>query len=368
MPIRNEFFGVWKTLLVGDQFVLAQQASRKRTMEAGPNPLIQGTPKNRVLNIGTAQETYNLTAPLLVGGAAPLDGRKFMVSALKKALDPTNTTLPLITSANITVGSSNASVTVAMLSDGKPPTDVTKIPFILLPDVPANFTFNGKNHGNNVPKVLLDPAVSAPTRLARHWDFRVNIGGFVYYILDASIQVQVGTEKMHFLSGSVDGMTGYGANNQYPTVTTGDEPWANWGTQFPWIGVTSVSVSGSGKAVALLKDYSGDGDFFDNEAQFAHQLQNGSSANDEAVNVSWLGSELTLQKPGQTVSAPSNFNLEMWDATASNGAGAWVELFKENPGDANPVIDLRKSVISEHNLTATTKLVTVDFAFHNWVG
>jgi len=385
MPIRNQLFGVYKLLELksptGNTYrpYLAETASRRRTMEVNAKNFIQGTAKNRILDIGAISETFSFKLPILVGGASDMDGRTLILDYLAAALNESSTNLPLITSASISVSSEGgATVDVEMLSDGVP----SQMPFRIT-NRPIDSIGVG---GVSQP---LDPINSdrGPTRVAKFYDFRAKIGKFVYYIMEAKVVIKVNTEKKYFIAGK---QTGWGDGQQFvsaaitnplqSTSTTdgsgnlgGNNPY-NFGTQFPFIGVSGITVEGSGKAAVELTDVQEDTKYdFDD-------YNSGPPGKYEGVNVDLTENggeggnnyELTWQTPGVVRTSAlqagdaseAGFALEIWDAYKSGGAG-WINLFKNSSGV--DVINLTKSVVKSSNFQVSTGVMTSDFEFQCWV-
>ena len=382
MPIRNQLFGVYKLLELksptGTTYrpYLAETASRRRTMEVQAKNFIQGTAKNRILDIGAISETFNFKLPILIGGASVMDGRTLILDYLAAALNESSTNLPLITSASISVSSEGgATVDVEMLSDGAP----ASMPFRVT-NRPIDSIGVG---GVSSP---LDPINAPnPTRVAKFYDFRAKIGKFVYYIMEAKVTIKVNTEKKYFIAGK---QSGWGTSSQFvsaaitnplkSTSTTdangnlgGNNPY-NFGTQFPFIGVSGITVEGSGKAAVELTDAS-------TPADYDFEDYNNSGAKFEGVNVDLTPDgggdgnnyELTWQTPGVVRTsalqagdaAEAGFALEIWDATKATPQ--WVNLFQNSAG--TDVINLSKSVVKSSNFQVSTGVMTSDFEFQCWV-
>ncbi|MBS1722304.1 MAG: hypothetical protein JSS66_04770 [Armatimonadetes bacterium] len=310
-------------------------------MDVKPETYIQGTPKTRVLNIGGASEQIDLQMPILVGPASVLDGRSLLLEQITNALDPVNATLPLIQNASIAINEAQTAINLSLISDGDPNQPPV---FEVFGDVPAGF----QGAGNNVPSYLLDPShAGCPTRVARFYDFRVNLAGFFMYVMDLKLQVQVSTEKHNFLGGTTD-------------CDPGDDVQdfeRNWGTQFPFLGVSGVTVSGTGTAAVLLEDLTGDYDFDDYDQDYAWQ------EGDESLNLSYgqgAGSDITLQLPGQPVCVPSTFCVRIYNPNTSQ----WESLFYDGSSE---VVDLSKSVVKMSSFNVTTGLLTAQFEFFCWV-
>ena len=158
--------------------------------------------------------------------------------------------------------------------------------------------------------------------------------------------------------------------NQNPLASTDTNNPYNFGTQFPFIGVTGIQVSGSGTAAVELSDYSVpvDYDFED---------YNNSAAKWEGVNVDLTPDgggdgnnyELTWQEPGEVRTSAlqagdaseAGFALEIWNA----GTSQWDNLFKNSSG--TDVINLSKSVVKSSNFNVVVGVMTSDFEFQCWV-
>jgi hypothetical protein len=327
-------------------------------MDVRPEELVQGTPKNRVFNIGGIEEDISLEAPVLIGGGANIDGRNLLIGQIANALLPTGATFPLLENATMSISAQGgAHCSIRMISDGGPEGAEA---FTIYPNVPDGFTDDlGHNFGHNVPSYRLDPTITAggqtPTRVATFYDFRVNLAGYFFYVMDCNVQVNVGVEKLFFLGGAGNDPLRGG-----PDPFTSDEMATyNWGTQRPWIGVKSIAVSGSGTAAVLLEDLQGDYNFFASDYGTNYQPP------EDSVNVEMkeIINELTLQSPGVTNSAPSTFTIEIWDPVGAT----WRSVFAPIGDPTNPIVDLSKSIVSGADFKVSPGVLTVNFQFHCWV-
>lgn len=332
MPIKNEFFGVNKTLLVGGKYVIAERASRSRSMKVNQKNFIQGTAANRIMDIGGASEEISISAPILIGGGSYIDGRTLLNVQIGNALLRSGATLPILESAEITVSEESGMVELKLKSDGNP----ANLAVFSVTDHSASSLNDGNGHND-----LLNPT-TYPTRTAKFYDFRVALAGYIYFVKSARIQVEVEVEEFFFIAGK-DGTTADGlpvpSNNSY-----------NFGTQFPWMGVAGIKIMGSGTAAALLSNSSG------TDYNFS------AYGSGDAVNVSFTGTELTLQQPGQTIIVNSNFAMDVYDAHTAK----WVGLFT-NPTTGNPLFDLSAALISKADFKVEAGLMTVDFTFNCYV-
>ena len=185
MPLNNNLFGVYKSLKVSGRTYVAENATRKVEMEVDAKNYVQGSPKSRVLNIGGTKESISITAPILVGGGSSVDGRSLANSKISEILDPNNASLPVLESATYKVSPEGASVTINLKSDGDPGsnTDTT----------PRPFEVSGREIEDLKPN-----SAGGPSRVARFYDFRCRIGGIIYYIMEATLEVTVQTDRKYF--------------------------------------------------------------------------------------------------------------------------------------------------------------------------
>jgi hypothetical protein len=323
MPINNNLFGVYKSLRVDGNVVVASSASRNRSMTTTSKNFIQGTPKARILDIGGTKEQITIDAPILLGGGSAVDGRNLANNRLDSLLNPTTATLPILSRAVYTVNQSGGNVSITLESDGDPAT---------------NTVFEVRS--SEVTE--LDPIANTPTRQARFYDFRVTIGTRSYYIMEASVTVEANTEEAYFLIPGGTSIDGSG-NLTPATSNVGGVTW-KLGKQFPFLGINGIKISGKGKAAVVLVDGNSDGDFVD----VADSTTN--------IDLTSGSTDITFQKPGLVVSADANFQLEIADPANSD----WIPLLPDT-------IDLTRSVVTTENFRVETGLLTVDFDFYCWV-
>lgn len=380
MPVRNQLFGVYKLVQLktatGFKPFVVEKASRKRNMKVDPKNYVQGTAKSRILDIAEITEEIDITLPILLGGAQIMDGRSLVTYYLSEALKADTAVLPLITNATINISSeSGANVSVKMLSDGRPSTQAFKITNTPIDQIDVD--------GETAP---LDPTVSTPSRVARFYDFRAKIGKFIYYIMSATITINVRTENKYFIAGIPDESAwpatqlyyaddmNSGGNTGNPLESTDTNNFYNFNTQFPFIGVVGVTVTGSGTAAVELNQASED-----NNYDFDDYFTSGASW--EAVNVDLTTDggpngqqyDLTWQLPGQVQTSAeqsgdptaSSFKLQIWNPELNGGNGSWTDLLNDSNG--NPVLDLSNSVVNSSDFQVTTGVLTANFNFTNWV-
>lgn len=350
MPVNNELYGSFKTFKIGGQYVIVEKANRGNEMEVATPNVLQGTPKTRIMDIGGITENIGLSGPIYVGGAAQYDVRSLMNQQIVKILDRTNTTLPILTKANIRIDSeSKANIDISLMSDAA---------YLINPDPLVADVFNVRDEDGDVAfGAALDSTVN-PSRTARNYDFRVYLAGHSAYVQEASINVEVETEKSYFLGQIQNGSAAGDASVDLVN---------NFGTQLPWIGVKSIKVKGSGKAAVLLTP--------------ANNANNHSAIN--------LSTDVTAQAPGLVQLGPTikeatdtnrrSFALETfqytgtptYDATGNEtyggtGAGGkWVPLFIDSTG--KELLNLSSAIVSGSNFQVSTGLLTVDFEFTCYV-
>jgi len=330
MPLNNGFFGVYKTLMIGDSFIIVTSASRDRKMTAEPKNFVQGTALNKIMDIREVSEIISIDAPILIGGGSAIDGRTLMNEQIDNAMSRTGAVLPILENATITVSGQAGKVAMTLKSDGDPANSEV----FQVTDHPAEDLTNG------VITDVLNPLLHTPTRVANFLDFRVSLAGYVYYVLEASITVAVNVANHVFIAGK-DGTTSDG--NPIP-----DPNPYNFGTQYPWLGVSGITITGKGKAAVLLQDLDND------------KLYTGVG---ESVNVNLgTGTELTIQQPGCTTTVDADFAIEVYDCDND----VWVGLFRKY-GDTVDLFDLSRSLLTRANFNVTTDLLTVDFEFKCYV-
>jgi len=339
MPLNNNLFGVYKSIKVSGRTYVAESATRKVEMEVDAKNYVQGSPKARVLNIGGTKETISITAPILVGGGSSVDGRSLASTKINEILDPNNAQLPVLESASYKVSPEGASVTINLKSDGDPGsnTDTTPRPFEI--------------SGREIEELKPNGA-GGPSRVARFYDFRVQIGNRKYFIMEVNFNVNATVTDAYFLVPNDPAITD-AVTQARVTQTIGGNIAA--GYQFPFLGVSGIKISGNGKAAVVLKDvigtpHYGDYYFFDYDTE--------GGAFDESLNLG-LGkgqSDLTFQRPGVAVYEAQVFKLEIYDP----GEAEWTSLLPNT-------IDLSKTVVNSSNFSVSTGVLTVDFDFFCWV-
>jgi hypothetical protein len=339
MPLNNNLFGVYKSLKVSGVTYVAESATRKVEMEVDAKNYVQGSPKSRVLNIGGTKESISITAPILVGGGQSVDGRSLANTKISEILDPNNASLPVLESATYKVSPEGASVTINLKSDGDPGsnTDTTPRPFEV--------------SGREIEELKPNSA-GGPSRVARFYDFRVQIGNRKYFIMEATLNVNASVTEAYFLVPNDPAITD-AVTQARITQTIGGNIAA--GYQFPFLGISGIKISGQGKAAVVLKDVPGTANYGDYYF-FDYDTEGGTF--DESLNLG-LGrgqSDITFQRPGVAVYEAQTFRLEIYDPIGAE----WTNLLPAS-------IDLSKTVVNSSNFSVSTGVLTVDFDFFCWV-
>ena len=70
MPINNNYFGVWKFAVLGNQVYIVDSLIQEVKQDIQPKYYVQGQAVARILEIGGAQASVKIRAPLLIGPAA----------------------------------------------------------------------------------------------------------------------------------------------------------------------------------------------------------------------------------------------------------------------------------------------------------
>ena len=340
MPINNNLFGVYKSFKISGNRVVADNLQRNRQMTASPVNYVQGTPKARVMDIQGVTETLSLTAPIFVGCGSSVDGRFLANTKINEILNPSTATLPLLTNATFNIGEQQSSVSLTLESDGDP-----------------NNSTAFEIRSDEVPE-LSPIAPYGPTRLAKFYDIRVQIGQRKFFVMSATITVAAQSTKANFFIpgdwGDYRGWGVYGGTgstqltlkNEDLSPRTGTGVTFQPGTQFPFLGISSILITGSGKAAVLLEDLNADNDFEDTNEAINLSLKSGTT-------------DMTLQNPGFADTEAQNFVIEIYDPVWAAGGGAGVGWSSLLPG----TINLTKSIVNTSNFSLGTGLLTVDFGF-----
>lgn len=337
MPINNDILGIYKAVYVrtssggaGYSYIV-ESASRSVTIDAQPKTMMIGSPKTRIMDIGGASESISIQAPILIGGGARWDGRQLATDKINEILNPASASLPVLKSAEYSINEGGGSVSITLEGDGD--TGIGTSSFWVVQ--------------SNQPHPSLDPtgagtgySVAGPTRVARFYDFRAQIGNRIYFIQEASISVNVETSKAYFINpynfnNPNNGyILGGGGGTMLPSGLSSAGISYKYGTPFPHIGINAITVAGKGKGAVVV----------------------GSTYADENI------AGITTQSAGKTILASSSstsFALEVAGYDDSNTFG-WQNLIPSGIG-------LSKAIINATNFQVSTGILTVDFDFMCYV-
>jgi len=337
MPINNDILGIYKAVYIrtssggaGYSYIV-ESASRSVTIDASPKTMITGSPKTRIMDIGGASESISIQAPILIGGGSRWDGRQLADDKITEILNPTTATLPVLKSAEFSINEGGGSVSLTLEGDGDVGIGTSSFWVVQ----------------SNSPHPSLDPtgsgvgySTAGPTRVARFYDFRAQIGNRIYFIQEASISVSVETSKAYFINpyNFVNPNSGYslggGGGTNLPSGLSGNGISYKYGTPFPHIGINAITVSGKGKGAVVV----------------------GSTYADENL------AGITTQSAGKTVLASASstsFALEVAGYDDNNVFG-WQNLISAGIG-------LSKAIINATNFQVNTGILTVDFDFMCYV-
>jgi len=337
MPINNDILGIYKAVYIrttsggaGYSYIV-ESASRNITIDAQPKTMMIGSPKTRIMDIGGASESISIQAPILIGGGSRWDGRQLASDKINEILNPASASLPILKSAEYSISESGGSVSISLEGDGD--TGIGTSSFWVVQ--------------SNAPHPSLDPtgagtgySVAGPTRVARFYDFRAQIGDRIYFIQEASINVSVETSKAYFINpyNFANPQSGYilggGGGTMLPSGLSSAGISYKYGTQFPHIGINAITVTGKGKGAVVV----------------------GSTYADENI------AGITTQAAGKTVLASASstsFALEVAGYDNANVFG-WQNLIPAGIG-------LSKAIINATNFQVNTGILTVDFDFMCYV-
>jgi hypothetical protein len=343
MPINNDILGIYKQVyvLTGGTAIsyIVETANRNISIDASPKILIAGSPKTRIMDIGGITETISISAPILIGGGAAYDGRALVGNKITEILNPASATLPILKSASYSISEGGGSLSVTLESDGYSGSGNSG--FYIVNSTTPHPSLNPVGTGGSGTTAF------GPTRVARFYDFRAKIGGRQYFIQEASVDVNVETQKTYFINpyDFTNPANGYGT----PSVTGGGGggtallsqlsgngiSWV-YGSQFPHIGVNGITISGKGKGAVVVG------------SNYASETTAG----------------ITTQAAGVTVLASSEdvtFALEIAGTAGNNPNGtlAWQNLIAG--------IGLSKSIINATSFSVSTGILTVEFDFMCYV-
>jgi hypothetical protein len=194
----------------------------------------------------------------------------------------------------------------------------------------------------------------------------VQIGSRKYFMRNATLNVTAQTDKVYFfIPGDWNDFRGWGTTTTaldlndpatYEATGIGStqlriagtavtyQP----GTQFPFMGISTIQITGSGQAAVLMQDLDADDAFISANESINLSLQPGTS-------------DLDLQDPGYVRYQPAGFTIEIFDpACLAAGGTGWTSFL-------TPQLKLEEAIVNTSNFSLTSGLLTVDFNFICWV-
>jgi len=348
MPLNNNFYGVYKfvtvktkpisTNVTGLNPYVIKSLSVDDTMTASAKFFMQGTPQTKILDIGQVSQSIKINAPILVpppNGQSILDGLQLIwdLANLQYVNGLPSNSLPLLESAKISISAESSGVDITLKSDGDPNNTVNVFEI---------------NSGATAQSYISTTNLSNGARVAKNYDFYINIGGFCFFVDSASVDIKVKADEKNFL-GVYQGDTLLPTNYTVPqdglndgVYTDGDASYSGW--QFPFIAVGGIEITASGKAIISIDS---DGNFIN-----YNNVQN----QETTVNGLLAASNVTLQYSGELTTTATNFNIFY--------AGAPSPL----SGVLPPIFATNKAVITTRNSNFSEGMMTTEFTVKAYVG
>lgn len=346
MPFNPYFYGVYNIASINSKGTgalpyIIKSLKPQQQMEAQPAFFMQGSVLTKVLDIQHVKETINLNAPILL--CTNSDAQNNLKDGLALLNDlvtykygsSTNITqgagfssLPILTHASINVSVDQASIDMTLLSDGDP-----------------NNTANVYNIKKGTTNLLNAVGIGTyAARVAKNWDFYVNLAGINLYVNNLTVTIDVETKEKNFL-GSVNGWNYSGVpsdglnNGQWPSQT--DASYSGW--QFPFILAGGVKIEASGKASVSI-------DNNNNTVNF-NFLSNTVSSRTALLSAS----NLTLQDTGMLTMTSGSFSV--WMAVPAYGVGNTVNVLPAAFTVNNAVITMKEADFSSEDMTVDFKVL-----------
>ena len=347
MPLNNNFYGVYKfvtvrtkpisTNVTGLNPYVIQSLAANDTMNAKATFFMQGTPETKVLDISNVSQTITIEAPILIAPPnepAIIDGLQLIwdLANLQYVNGLPSNSLPLLESAKIKISTDKSSVNLTLKSDGDPNNTINVFEI---------------NSGATAQSYIATTNLNNGARVAKNYDFYINIGGFCFFVESADIEIKINASERNFL-GVYQGDTLLPTNYTVPqdglnngVYTDGDPSYSGW--QFPFIAVGGIEITATGKAVISID---ANGDFINYNNIQTPQL---------TVDNLLAASNVTLQYSGELTTTAANFNV--FYAGNSNLSGVLPPMFATN-----------KAVITTRNSNFSQDVMTTDFTVKAFVG
>jgi hypothetical protein len=340
MPLNNFFYGIYNIVSLNSSGTtpspyIIKDLTVDDTMNANVAFYMQGDLSPKILNIDTVKETLSVSSPILVSTAAVnssnalKDGRQLLFDFVNYKYGTTLgqisytgnafNSLPMISRITISIGAEESSVSMDLLSDGDP-----------------NNSRNIYNIKKGTSQLITSVGLNNQSRVAKSWDFLVNLGGILYYVENATITVTADNSEKKFLGVYpfvYDQVPADGLNNGI--YTTGST-YSNW--QFPFIAQGGIKIEASGKASISIDANNASINFI-----------NPANQNPITTRAALLAaSNVTLQDAG--VFTPGSGSFQIWLANA----GSPIQMMPN-------ALTITNAIITKKNAKFTPQNMEIDF-------
>lgn len=357
MPLNNNLIGVVKIVNIktsssGPSPYIAESLKVSEKMKADAKFFMQGTPLTKILDIGGITQDFTVNSPILVGavGVDPAtikDGRQLLNDLVAYQYGSTlapPTSLPLLTGATINIGVEASSVSLNLKSDGDP------------------------NNSLNIYKITpgYNSAIGLnnAARIAKYFDFFVNLAGIRYYVESANIDIKAQTKDSNFLGVYGEGWTYQsvpydGLNNGTWNPSTAQDLASYSGWQFPFVTVGGIELTVSGKAAVSI-DPNNNAINYNYINQLETTRTNGSyyGGNTYVPGAGLINAaNISLQNTGEFDYISPSFQIYQ---QVSGGSSSQVPVIP-------PVFNFNNAVVSMKNYNFNEDIMTVDFTVKAFV-
>ena len=353
MPIKNEFYGVYKIaqILTGvngstnpSPYVI-KTLNADNAMPTTPEFFMQGSPLTKILNIESTSESISIEAPILVPSVGQFqenlkDGRILLRDKVNNSYTNgfPNNILPILTSANIKIDGQASSVNLNLWSDGDP-----------------NNTVNTYAISDGTASLINQVGLNYAARVAKNWDFVVQLGELEYYIKNANVNINVANSKNSFLGVAANNYwpANYQTvpydgthNGQWPADTGGNANPTYTGWQFDFLSVGGVTIDVTGQALMVVSSENPE-----NNVNFKCNNQVAGTRTQLFDNAN-----VTLQNPGELTYTQDNFTIQ--------------QIYKDG-SRLNVIPDafaVNSAIISQKTASFTPQELIVNFKVQAFVG
>jgi hypothetical protein len=351
MPLNNFFYGIYNIASLNSigstpQPYIIKNLTVDDTMDSKSEFYMQGTLLPKILSIGHTKESFNVESPILVSTSsvnssnALKDGRQLLfdfvnykygttVGQINYAGNAFNS-LPMIESITINIGVDESNVNMSLLSDGDP-----------------NNSYNIYNIKKGTSGLVTSVGLNNNARVAKNWDFYVNLGGILYFVENAKITLKAASSEKNFLGAYpfvYNQVPADGLNNG--VYTPPDTTYSNW--QFPFIAQGGITIEASGKA-SISIDANNDSINFVNPVSPPNSYPITSRAGLLAA------ANVTLQDAG--VFTPGAGSFQVWLANANS---APIQMIPN-------ALTITNAIVTKKNASFGPQNMEVDFSLLAYV-